>query len=327
MALSGLPKRKRDKACIIGFTEHRQVGFNLPRDQYDFFSLNELYRYPTWTKENKGSGYDANGNWALDIWLKNNGPESVKDQFDFWYEIHDRVENLETTLDGKVHVETLKHFPIPVFTNEPWPDVPNAVLFPKEEVEKACGTEYFTSTPAWMIGLCIAMGYKEIQMHGIDMAQDTEYFEQRPCVEHLLGIAQGKGIKVVLPPTSDICKAVGQYGFGKEGGEFRLKLQERLAWLNSQDNEYLTKIRALDAEYNKKTADLEAQYRDMREKLLVQRSQCYGAIQDCEFWMRSWSIGAMAPKDQPIPDRTKDPALGITAPPSGGERKELPQAA
>lgn len=66
-------------------------------------------------------------------------------------------------------------------------------------------------------------------MYGVDMAQDTvlhaEYREQRPSCEYFIGIAEGAGIKVVLPPGSDLLKSSHWYGFD-EGGH-RQKLQAR----------------------------------------------------------------------------------------------------
>jgi len=139
-------------------------------------------------------------------------------------------------------------------------------------------------------------------------------------------VAKGMGIKTYVPPTSDLLKCIGQYGFGSVASEFALKLQERTAWLHQQDNDRLANIRALDAEYEQKNRGLENDYRTKREALLTERNQLVGAIQDCAFWERSWAIKNAAPSaDGPSPDRSKDPRTGIVAMSPAGDSASKPR--
>lgn len=94
----------------------------------------------------------------------------------------------------------------PAFMLEKHPDVPNSIGYPFEEVFTRFGN-YFTSTVAYQIALAIMRDYEEIHLYGIDMATDTEYWYQRPCVEHFLGIAKGMGKTVYVPPESSLFKA------------------------------------------------------------------------------------------------------------------------
>ena len=63
---------------------------------------------------------------------------------------------------------------------------------------------YFTSTPAYAIALAIYEGVDEIKLFGLNLAASIEYIQQRACVEWLLGIATGQGIKVTLPSASPV---------------------------------------------------------------------------------------------------------------------------
>jgi hypothetical protein len=146
-------------------------------------------------------------------------------------------------------------------------DIPASVVFPVEELQQRLESAYFTNCPAMMLAMAIAMGYKAIHMVGVDMAQDSEYAEQRPCCEHWLGVAKGKGIEIKVPDTSDLLACVGVYGYESSGSKLARKLQERLKWLHVQDNHRLEQIRALGADFNTKHNELAEQAAQCRGRL------------------------------------------------------------
>lgn len=281
-------KLTRPNVAIVGFTEHRRLAMELD-DTWEVWGLNELHRY-----------------------------EKVEN-FHRWYEIHDR-KVIEPDPD---HIKAMAGFDIPVYMQRHYDDIAPSVPFPKAAVEQMAG-EYQTSSIAWMLSHAILLGAKRIRIDGVDLAQDTEWAGQRPCVEYLIGLARGKGIEVAVPDTSDLLKAIGQYGFGAEGHGFRAKLEERVRWLHGQDNDFLAQIRGLDGEFNTLQEKQRREMQDAREKLIVDyyqkreqllanRWQVYGAIQDCEYFKRSWSVPGDAQPGDPAPDRTLDPRTGIKA--------------
>ena len=69
------------------------------------------------------------------------------------------------------------------------------------------GRDYFTSSIAYMIAEAIRRGATTIGLWGVDLSDDTEYVDQRPCAEYWLGLAQGMGIEVYVPPQSAIFNA------------------------------------------------------------------------------------------------------------------------
>lgn len=254
---------RKPAVAIVGFTDHREQALQLPADRFELWGLNELYRY-------------------LPI-----------ARFTRWFELHNR-EVLE--LDPE-HIKSLQSFPIPVYMQRPFADFPTCKPLPKQEIEELV-SRYMTSSPAWMLGLAIAEGFEEIHIYGVDMAQDTEYFQQRACVEHLIGIAVGRGIKIHVPKTSDLMKSMGQYGFEGDGPIFALKVKERLEWLHREHNAALNGLRQLEAEFKQRRAQLDQQ-----------RLLCEGAIQDCNYWQRSWSVTTESSGAGPHIDRTKDPRV------------------
>ena len=182
---------------------------------------------------------------------------------------------------------------------------------PKAAIEQACGT-YMTSSIAWMIGLAITEGFSTIGVYGVDMAQQTEYEEQRPCCEYLIGLARGRGIEVRLPRTTDLLRAVGQYGFWSESSELGAKVGERITWLRKEHATTSEKLTNLEAEYQTTLGKLNAQYQGIKDGLVTALRSQEGAIDDCEFWRRWIAIKpAMAPGASPTPDRSKNPNINL----------------
>lgn len=285
------PVRKKTGVAIIGFTDHREQAFKLDPNEFELWGLNELYRY-------------------VDI-----------KKFDRWFEIHPR----KVIDPDKAHIEGLgKIEGIPIYMQEHYDDIPMSRALPKDEIEKAIGEsgDYQTSSISWMIGLALLEGFEKIHLYGIDMAQETEYSEQRPCVEFLLGIAQGRAVETYLPDESDILKAIGQYAYGFAGSGFNLKLQDRMDWLNKEEGGYKKALGDLEHQYQEKKGNLDGQYHEKKNQLTTSLLHVQGALQDCSYWKRSWAIPqASDTKGGPTPDRTKDPKTGITKEPETADEK------
>jgi hypothetical protein len=103
---------------------------------------------------------------------------------------------------------------IPVYLqDEPPADWPaNARRFPVEAVIARFG-EYWASGPSYMLAQALIEGFTEIQIFGIHLSTQTEYLEQRPNFEHLLGIAKGMGVTVTMAEESPLLKHGWKYGY------------------------------------------------------------------------------------------------------------------
>jgi hypothetical protein len=90
-------------------------------------------------------------------------------------------------------------------------------VFPYEESAKLIGSQYLTSTTAFMLAYAIMSGAEEIGLWGVDMScDDSEHFFQRPCVEAWIGLAKGKGINVYIPKESPVLR--NKFIEGIDGG-------------------------------------------------------------------------------------------------------------
>ena len=120
-------------------------------------------------------------------------------RFTAWFQVHPRREFEMANAKRPEHLEWLRACKIPLYMEETWPDIPASVKYPRAEVVKDIGTNYFTSSIAYMVALAIYLKYDEIRFYGVDMPSQTEYVCERPCVEFLLGIAHSRGIKIIVP--------------------------------------------------------------------------------------------------------------------------------
>jgi hypothetical protein len=169
---------------------------------------------------------------TIEIWALNDAYCLNIPRADRWFEIHPldkmyfRPKGRKLVMEKDIppgwfvrpegHIEWLKKFAQtnPVYLQaEPdasWPV--NAKRFPIEQVEETFGG-YWASGPAYMVALAILEGVTEIQVYGIHLATEQEYRLQRANFEHFLGIARGRGINVIMAPTSPVLTHPWRYAY------------------------------------------------------------------------------------------------------------------
>jgi hypothetical protein len=182
------PPGKRTKVAIVGFAPSWKQA---PWDDltYEIWTLNEAYK------------------------LANEVPRFRADR---WFELHSRASASKATAE---HQAFLRQCPVPVYMWSRYPDIPNSVRFPKDEIVEWLrrkghkGAAYFTNSISWMVALALYEGFKTIALYGVDLANDSEYSFQRPSCEYFIGIAEGAGVEVIVPPASDLLKCTQLYGF------------------------------------------------------------------------------------------------------------------
>lgn len=130
-------------------------------------------------------------------------------QMDRAFEIHDAKE--WKPWQRKDYVERLAMLPR-LYLQEPYPELPDALRYPIEDVAETVG-DYLSSSIAYLMALAIHEGAEEIGLYGVAMEGADEYGYQRPNMEYLVGLARGRGIKVHIPEQSPICKYSGQFGY------------------------------------------------------------------------------------------------------------------
>jgi hypothetical protein len=182
---------KKPKVAIVGCADSKDETPFGNAAEFEFWGVNNLYlTMPRpWTR------------WFdLHSFTNNNGQWSRRADADF------RGQPVAKYMAG------LQALNIPVYMQKSWALVPNSVVYPINEMITEFG-DYFTNTISYMIAFAIVQGFEEIYVFGVDMAIDIEYRAQRPSCEYFIGIAQGRGIKVVVPDTCDLLKTRFLYGY------------------------------------------------------------------------------------------------------------------
>lgn len=172
---------KRKKVAIVGFASSSTMDAPFDDPEYSVWGLNQLGRFIP--------------------------------RADRWFEIHQNY--AEYVVAGTDHVGFLRTLPIPVYMTRHWPEFPNSVRYPLERMVERF-SDYFTSTIAYMLALAIDEGNERIDLFGIDLSVGTEYVDQRPCVERLIGYADALGITVGIPLVSSLCKHTHRYGYEQD---------------------------------------------------------------------------------------------------------------
>lgn len=216
-------------------------------------------------------------------------------QFDRWFELHSLYDFYHA---NPPHQDFLRNFHGPVYvraedyrlalewgiqTAQPFPDVPILERF----------RPYFTNTISWLIALAIMMRPKELSLYGVDMAQDhllaAEYSEQRPSCEYFIGLAEGLGIDVKLPPGSDLLGATHLYGF-EDSGRVLEKMTSRYTELAKTREQMQAQL---------------AQYEAGVEQMRKQMAALEGAQQEVTYWRKNW-LTPPAALDEMIHGRSTD---------------------
>jgi hypothetical protein len=203
-------KRYSDSVMILGFAPDSLKYAPLDANNIDIWALNELYM----------------------------DKPKIAIRATAWFQLHGYE---PPKIRDAQQVKNLSFLKCPIIMWRKHPNIPNSIEYPLREILEEFdiyGDDmaldqpdvrtrvYFTNSISWMIALAIKMGYKDIQIYGVNMAQDQEFQHQRPSCEFFLGWARGKGIKIYKPPVSDLLLTPYLYGYD-DATAYMQKLEAR----------------------------------------------------------------------------------------------------
>jgi hypothetical protein len=102
-------------------------------------------------------------------------------------------------------------------------------------------------------------GEYTLGIFGIDMIVGTEYDVQKACCEFYIGQASARGITVMLPPETALCKQMWRYGYQQEPvsllglnemGQRAGSIRDRMTKLNME-------LRTLDGALQEREYDIQ----------------------------------------------------------------------
>jgi hypothetical protein len=171
------------------------------------------------------------------IWGCSPGAIGFVSRANAWFEIH--AWEPEQPWFSPGYREWMAKLNCPVYMLEPRPEIPTSMAFPFATMREEFGDFFFTSSLSWMLALAICQnGVEEIGLWGVDMAAHEEYAGQRPGCHFFIREARLRGIKVTVPPESDLLRPPPLYGLVESTEMFRKltvrkrELEGRLAACN-----------------------------------------------------------------------------------------------
>ena len=131
----------------------------------------------------------------------------MADRVDCWFELHPHIEQLSPGwLDWAIENQPR------CFLRDRNEQLDNSHTYPIEIIAERFGS-YFTSSVAYMLAYAIEQGAEWIGLYGVDMATMGEHLYQKANCEHLLGVALGAGVEVMIPETSPLLHTEFMYGY------------------------------------------------------------------------------------------------------------------
>jgi hypothetical protein len=78
--------------------------------------------------------------------------------------------------------------------------VPNSKQYPLDEIlaQPWAKRKFLTSSVSQMLALAIYLGYQEIDVYGVQLSSNTEYYAQMPGWVYMVGVADGLGVNLNL---------------------------------------------------------------------------------------------------------------------------------
>lgn len=210
------PRRK--KIAIVGFASSTRLKAPFDDQGWEIWAMNQLYRFI---------------------------PRATR-----WFEMHPHdgpYSYIADMVAGTDYVKWMRECPIPLYMVSAHPEYPTSITYPLDEMIGTFHRDYFHSTVDYMIALAISEGFEEIGIYGIDMAHDTEYEHQKPSGSYWIGVAEGRGIKVTIPPTSALLKKAHRYGYEPLDSDIlgqQLTLRARA--LQERRTQLMTELHAVD---------------------------------------------------------------------------------
>jgi hypothetical protein len=207
-------------------------------------------------------------NTSVDIWTFNNQAiQGWLPRYDAVFDMHHPNDIHRRRMEAPVFNDWIQKQDKPVYTPLAITDCPQNIVYPLDEVCADLFTnfkrgdamaKYFTSGPAYALALAIHMGYKRIEMYGIEMESNSEYIYQRDGIGLLFGVAIGRGIEVAISDKSmmfysplygyeDDATRIDRESFEARASELQQVMENTFAVYNSTKGELANVVNRIDA--------------------------------------------------------------------------------
>ena len=140
------------------------------------------------------------------------------DQWDRWFDVHTRAHIRRHRPHAWAWYET-RGPARPIYLHQIYREIPGSRAYPRQVIQQAFAwggqpEELFTSSVDWMLALAIYEQVDAVGLYGIDLSEGEERTAQRVGAHYWIGVARGRGIEVIIPDNSSLCKTERLYGYG-----------------------------------------------------------------------------------------------------------------
>lgn len=245
--MSSENKPKKEKVIIVGFApSYAEVPWQEDVENTEIFCLNEFYK------------------------VAKNIPGFRCDR---WFEIHDLNSPSKSTPE---HIAFLRQCPVPLYLQKKRDDIPNGIVFPFYEIIEWMeskgfkGSRYFTNSVAYLTMYAAYLGFKKLEIYGVDMSTESEYSHQKASEEYMIGLCEGMGIEVYIPQSSELLKCNQLYAL-----ESSNKLR---VWVKTQVGELKKRTQHF--------AQQQAQAQQAAHQAEIAQAEVRGAISAYGEWLK-----------------------------------------
>lgn len=102
------------------------------------------------------------------------------------------------------YLDWLKFNHMPIYMQDRYPDVPASIKYPFETMIMEFPRGYMTNTACYMIALALMQGVTHLGFFGVQYSSESEYGPQRGSMEYWMGLAEGRGVHLCIPPGNDL---------------------------------------------------------------------------------------------------------------------------
>ena len=128
---------------------------------------------------------------------------------DIWYEFHAIYPYTDGPHAGRQiqdpnDMQWLRECPVPIYTVEPFPENPRAVVWPLERYTRTY-RRYIACTFAVQLMTALEEGFDEVAVYGLALLNGTqrEATLEASNVAYWLGMLEGRGVRVTIPLAVD----------------------------------------------------------------------------------------------------------------------------
>ena len=137
------------------------------------------------------------GDLSWDIWTIGPGGKN-SNRWSALFEIHGKGTWPEGFAEYLQELKAEKP-PKRIFTEDPMPDWPANVVYPKEQLFQKYGRKWFSSSISYAMALALEEGVTDLGIYGIDLESGEEYVHQYHGCRYFLDLARLAGVNIHIP--------------------------------------------------------------------------------------------------------------------------------